>query len=385
MNQPETPAVGNTAVGNTAVGTAGFVDHHTHLLAASEGVPFPWHGTTVRAFHEQVFRAGLTPMDVAEPEVTEPAGELAARLRHGLARAANAGLVQVTEMGMRNWWYLDALDSISRRGSLPVRLRIYPASGLAEQASLAELDARRDDCGPWVRLDGIKFYADGWLVPRTCAMCRGFADEDSAGILFQDASTLARRIEPLAARGWGIATHAIGDRAAETVLDAYDLVWGHDPGAVAAAMPRIEHGSVLSAELADRIAALGVAVCLQPSFAVTDAAQVPAALGAQRSATAYPWAALAAAGVRLLVGTDFPIEVIEPLVGLARLVRGRSDRPGFATPSAAPGHSRLPLDMAFRLATDATAGRTVLSADPCAITAAELDHVEVRGTAPAPF
>src|SRR6266567_9084030 len=311
MNQPETPIVrntpvGNTPVGNTAVGTAGFVDHHTHLLAASAGVPFPWHGTTVRAFHEQVLRAGLTPMDVAEPEVAEPAGELAERLRHGLARAANAGLVEVTEMGMRNWWYLDALDSISRRGPLPVRLRIYPASGLAEQASLAELDARRDDCGPWVRLDGIKFYADGWLVPRTCAMCCGFADEPSDGILFTDASALARRIEPLAARGWGIATHAIGDRAAETVLDAYDLVWGHDPGAVAAAMPRIEHGSVLSAELADRIAALGVAVCLQPSFAVTDAAQVPAALGAQRSATAYPWAALAAAGVRLLAGTDFP-------------------------------------------------------------------------------
>ncbi len=41
--------------------------------------------------------------------------------------------------------------------------------------------------------------------------------------------------------------------------------------------------------------------------------------------------------------------------------------------------------MAFRLATDATAGRTVLSADPRATTAAELDHVEVRGTAPAPF
>jgi predicted amidohydrolase YtcJ len=68
---------------------------------------------------------------------------------------------------------------------------------------------------------------------------------------------------------------------------------------------------------------------LQPSFPVTDAAQVPVALGAGRSALAYPWAALAAAGVRLLVGTDYPIEVIEPLVGLARLVKGRSDRPGF--------------------------------------------------------
>ncbi len=53
-------------------------------------------------------------------------------------------------------------------------------------------------------------------------------------------------------------------------------------------MPRIEHGSVLSAALAGRIAALGVAVCLQPSFPVTDAAQAPVALGAGRAVLAYP-------------------------------------------------------------------------------------------------
>ena len=117
---------------------------------------------------------------------------------------------------------------------------------------------------------------------------------------------------------------------------------------MAAARPRIEHGSVLSAGLADRIAGLGVSVCIQPSFPVTDAAQVPVALGAGRAAAAYPWAALVAAGARLLLGTDYPIEVIEPLVSLARLVSGRSDRPGFATAGTAPGHSRLPLDLAVR-------------------------------------
>ena len=118
-------------------------------------------------------------MDVPEPAAAEPLGELASRLYGGLSRAARAGLVEVTEMGMRRWWYLDALDAIGQHGPLPARLRIYLASGLAEGTAAAELDARRADCGPWVRLDGIKFYADGWLVPRTCAMCRSFEDEDS--------------------------------------------------------------------------------------------------------------------------------------------------------------------------------------------------------------
>jgi predicted amidohydrolase YtcJ len=370
------------ANGECAVG--GFVDHHAHLLKESSGVPYPWHGTTVRAFHERVQRDGGTPMDVPEPAAA-PAGELAARLQRGLAGAASAGLVEITEMGMRQWAYLDALAGLGQSGPLPVRVRIYLASGLAENTSLAELDARRASCGPWLRLDGVKFYADGWLGPRTCAMCRGFADENGTGILFQNGATLARRIEPYAARGWRIATHAIGDRAVAAVLDAYELAWGHDDRAVSAAMPRIEHGSVLSAALADRVAALGVGVCIQPSFPVTDAAQVPAALGTDRAATAYPWKTLAAAGARLLIGTDYPIEVLEPLVGLARLVSGRSDRPGFGTDWTAPEHSRLPLDLAIELATDESAGQTYLSADPRSCPARDLDQIEVHGTKPVPF
>src|SRR5260221_10776030 len=186
----------------TAVAISGFVDHHTHLLKEAAGTPFPWQGTTVRAFHEQVRRERTTPMDVPEPPPGEPLTQGAQRLYRGLGRAAAAGLVEVTEMGMRHWWYLDALASLGD-GPLPARVRIYLATGLAERSATAELDARRADCGPWVRLEGVKFYADGWLVPRTGAMGRNFDDEDSAGILFQDSSTLARRIEPFPRRAGG--------------------------------------------------------------------------------------------------------------------------------------------------------------------------------------
>lgn len=364
----------------------GLVDHHTHLLKHASGIPFAWAGTgTVRQFHEQVAAAGTTPMDVGEPDGGDSLDVLAGRLHAGLAAAADAGLTEITEMGMRSWWYLDALDLLAARGPLPARVRVYLASGLATGASRAELRARRADAGSWVSLDGVKFYSDGWLVPRTCALCAPFGDQDSDGVLFLDAATLARRIEPLAADGWRIATHAIGDRAIGTVLDAYELAWGGDARAIAAAAPRIEHGAVISADLVDRIAALGVAVCLQPSFAVTDAEQVPAALGPGRSATAYPWQALAAAGVPLLAGTDYPIEIIDPLAGLSRLVRGRSDRAGCGTEATAPPQSRLDAGLALAIGSDPGSGRTICSADPRAVPAQEIDRIEVLGTAPVPF
>jgi predicted amidohydrolase YtcJ len=359
----------------------GFTDHHTHLLRTAAGVPFPAGTAAVRDFHHKVASAGSTPMDVLDPPLTQP--DLAGTLRAALADAAGLGLVEVTEMGVRSWAYLDALAAAQAAGPLPARVRVYLASGLAGEASLAELDARRGDCGPWVRLDGVKFYADGWLGPRTCAMCQDFADTGDRGLLFVDAPALARRIAPLAGRGWRIATHAIGDRAAQVVLDAYDLAWDGDAAAIAAAAPRIEHASVLPPELIARMASSGVAACIQPSFAVTDADILSPALGEPRSAGAYPYAAMAAAGVPMLAGSDYPIEVLDPLVGLARLVTGRSGRPGFGGLAAAPGQALLPRAAALDMMTDPAAGKTLLSADPAA--AGDIDLIEVAGTEPVPF
>jgi predicted amidohydrolase YtcJ len=370
----------------TAVAAPGFADRHTHLLADSAGIGLTVEPRAVGAFHREIAAAGRTPMDVPEPLPARPLSWLAGRLRAGLARAAGAGLTEVTEMGIRDWRYLDALDALQAAGPLPARLRVYLASGLAAGSSPAELAARRAACdGPWVRLEGVKFYADGWLGPRTCAVCRAFADTPDTGLLFLDGPALARRIGPLAAAGWRIATHAIGDRAVAAVLDAYELAWDGDRAALAAARPRIEHASLLSAELIARLAETGVTACIQPSFAVTDAAQLGPALGPDRRALAYPWAPLLAAGVTVVAGSDFPVEALEPLAGLARLIRGRSDRGGFASAGTAPPHSRLSAAAALAIMTDEASGLTMLTADPRRVTPDGIDQIRVTGTAPMPF
>lgn len=366
------------------VAVPGFADHHAHLLKDAAGASFPPSPEAVARFHREVAAAGRTPMDVPDAE-PDGAGSLSDRLLAALSRAAAAGLTEVTEMGMRSWAYLDALAALEATGPLPCRVRIYLASGLADEAGTAEIAARRSDCGRWSRLDGVKFYADGWLVPRTCAMCRDFADNQDRGVLFADAPTLARRFAPLAGQGWRIATHAIGDRAAETVLDAYELAFDGDRRAIAAAAPRIEHASVLSDTLIDRMAACGVTACIQPSFAVTDAVQIGPALGDERARLAYPWRALAAAGVPMLAGTDYPIEVLDPLPSLARLVSGRSDRPGFQTAHRAPDQALLPAITAVRLMSDPSSGQTLLTSDPRVLPPADIDQVQVLGTAPVPF
>ena len=330
----------------------GFVDHHAHLLRTCADTAPPWGSPDeVRSFHERCRDRGVSPVDdLEEPELPD----LEDRLAAGLERAASVGLVEVWEAGTRSWAYLDALSRLRERGPLPVRVRLLAAAGLAELG----MRPRTGDAS--LDVVGVKFYADGWLGPRTCATGHGFADDpNSDGILFQSADVLARRVEPFALREWTIATHAIGDLAIETVLDAYDRVYGSD---CAAAAPRIEHAQLLRPDLIERMADQGVVACIQPAFALDDAAAVEAGLGGEWP-DAYRWSKLLDAGVRVICGSDFPIAELEPLTGLSKLLRNPFDELETAT--------------ALSLMTDASAGHVVLSADPREVPVDDLSELEV--------
>ena len=299
----------------------GFVDHHVHLLRVAAGVTIRGSASTPEAvadYHRGVAARGSTPMD--EPAGDPAAEDLVAALRDGLQKAADLGLVGITEAGMSDWRHWDALVELRAvDGRLPLDVRVLVASGAAD---LERMRSARSDADPSLAAVGVKFYADGWLGPRTCACSVPFADVegDDRGILFQDADRLASRIEPFAAEGWGVATHAIGDRAIETVLDAYEAAFG-GPAGVRAAAPRIEHAQVLRPELIERMSSLGVVACIQPCFAASDAESIALAL-AGRFPAAYRWDLLLAAGVTVIAGSDFPIETLDPAIGLERLTSG---------------------------------------------------------------
>jgi predicted amidohydrolase YtcJ len=331
----------------------GFVDHHTHLLRVAAGDRPPYDLSdpeSIRTYHRSLATRDLTPMDVVGPP--PPQENLAASLFTGLKEANRVGLVQITEAGMTDWSYLDALRVLRDRGDLPVRVRILVASGLADPKRMHREGDER------LEIEGVKFYADGWLGPRTCALDAEFNDEEDRGLLFLDALTLARRAEPFALRGWRIATHAIGDRAIEAVLDAYDHVFGAD---CAAAAPRIEHAQVLSPRLIERMADMGVVACIQPGFAHADEDTARRGLGAARMEHAYNWNLLLEARVPVITGSDYPIDALDPIRGLQRLA-------DIVGPAAA-----------LRLMTDAEAGTVVLSHDPLD----DLADLQVLETRPA--
>ena len=278
-----------------------FVDHHVHLLSVAGGRLVPGD---IASFHRDVAARRSTPMD--EPfEGAHEGDELDASILGWLEKAASYGLVSITEAGMRDWSHWESL--LRLRDRLPVRVRVLVASGIAD------LDRMERTGDEHLELEGVKFYMDGWLGPRTCACSQAFLDgPQDDGILFMDADELVGRARPFAEAGWTIATHAIGDRGIEAVLDAYERL--ADTGVTL----RIEHAQVLRPDLIERMAALGVVACIQPCFAASDAEHVRDGLG-DRFPDAYRWDRLLDAGVHVITGSDFPIEPLDPSVGLEKL------------------------------------------------------------------
>src|SRR5207244_1249562 len=96
---------------------------------------------SIAAFHRSDVYRGITPMDVVSAP-SGPAIDLEDEFRAALAEAALAGLVAITEAGIPDWSYLDALLRLRDRDEVPIAVRLLVASGLA------------DETGPGLRRSG---------------------------------------------------------------------------------------------------------------------------------------------------------------------------------------------------------------------------------------
>jgi hypothetical protein len=220
---------------------------------------------------------------------------------------------------------LRALQILRQSGRLGLRvLKNVPAAELEHALALGLRSGFGDD---WIRLGNIKLFADGALGPRTAAMFDAYQGEaDNTGMLLMDAEELAEIGIRAAEGGWGLAVHAIGDRANHEVLDAFSTVRAHERGRGAPLLRhRIEHLQVMHPDDLTRPAELGVVASMQPIHALSDMAMAERFWG-ERTRHAYAWRAQLEAGARLAFGSDAPVESPNPFWGLhAAVGRRRSD------------------------------------------------------------
>jgi hypothetical protein len=156
-----------------------------------------------------------------------------------------------------------------------------------------------------LRLLGVKFFADGSLGARTAALREPYSDApQTRGLLLLGAEELARAVRTAEEAGIPLAVHAIGDRAVDIVLDAFEAGLPADGGR---AGHRVEHLEMIDPAGIARMKRLGLCASVQPNFIGQwghPGGLYETRLGAERAAAMNPFRALLDAGVRLIFGSD---------------------------------------------------------------------------------
>jgi len=177
-------------------------------------------------------------------------------------------------------------------------------------------DARRkiEQADGRIRFHGWKDFVDGSLGGHTAAMYDPYSDRPDTRGTVRFHPERARLMAKASLDMGGVAAiHAIGDRANDLVLDVFeDLIDdGADPGRL-----RVEHASILADATIERMASLGVTASIQPAFLASEEGWLVKRLGPERMHRAYPFRSLAEAGVPLLGGSDSPVELPDPRIGI---------------------------------------------------------------------
>jgi predicted amidohydrolase YtcJ len=214
-------------------------------------------------------------------------------------RAASAGTLAVTVVGAL-WWDRDR--------------------GLDQLPELIE--RRRIGQAGRFRATSVKMMLDGVAENHTAAMLEPYLDADgcgsgNAGLDFIDPAQLPRFVTALAAEGFQVHFHTLGDRAVRNALDAVEAA--RAASGSRARRHHLAHLQVVHPADIPRFGQLGATANIQPLWAAhepqMDELTIPF-LGERRAGWQYPFKSLLAAGAPLCGGSDWPVTSPDPLLGM---------------------------------------------------------------------
>ncbi|MFT4286532.1 amidohydrolase [Nocardioides sp.] len=304
---------------------------------------------------------------VVRLDAATPVAELDSWVGEALATLTPRGVT-----GLIDFEFADNLTAWRRRsraGAPPVRIHAALWAPWLDAALDAGLRTGEElpGTGGRVHVGPYKVVADGSLNTRTAWCCDPYPTmPESAGLCLVEPEDLVVQMKRAWAGGLEPAVHAIGDRANQMVLDAFEQVGC--PG-------RIEHAQLVRDADLPRFARRGLVTSVQPQHATADR-DVADRHWAGWTHRAFAYRSLHDAGATLALGSDAPVSPLDPWLAIADAVHRTDD-------GRAPWHPEqsLPLEAAL---TAAAGGRrevsvgsladlTVVAGDP-----REYDAVELR-------
>ncbi len=282
-------------------------------------------GNAIGAFLETAqslvrYEAGHATPDEAAAQARKFV-ELASKecLAHGVTTFHDAG----TSFGT-----VDLYKKMAEEGALPVRLYVMLSAdsrALAARGAAARVVGAVDN---HLTVRTIKRLMDGALGSHGAWLLEPYADlspddKNPTGLNTESIEEMKATAKFAIENGFQLATHAIGDRGNRETLDIYEEAFKAHPDKTDLRW-RIEHAQHLSLADIPRFARLGVIPAMQAIHCTSDAPWVLKRLGEKRAAEgAYVWRKLMDAGSIIPIGTDVPVELIDPMANFYAAVTRR--------------------------------------------------------------
>ena len=250
-------------------------------------------------------------MDLIEDRIPAPSAEQRkARVLAAAKEIAANGLTEMHDAGI-DAPTIAAVKELIDEKRFPIR--VYAMLGDNDELLRAWFAS-----GPLMEYGGrltirsVKLYADGALGSRGAALLEPYSDDPgNVGLMLAKPEHLEDVAKRGRAAGFQVNTHAIGDRGVRNVIDAYSSA-----GVTANDRFRVEHLQVISPPDIPRLIEHGIIASMQPTHATSDMYWAEARLGPERVKGAYAWRTVLNAGGRLALGSDFPVEEVNPFFGI---------------------------------------------------------------------
>lgn len=177
----------------------------------------------------------------------------------------------------------------------------------------------------------LKLYKDGSLGARTALMKEDYNDAPGVrGVAALTDLQLENLCDFATKHHIQVVTHAIGDKAVESVINAYEktMINGQNP-----LRHGIVHCQITSKEQLERIAELNISVMYQPIFLDYDIKIMESRVGEDLARTSYAFNSLLKMGAPICLSTDAPVEDCNPFPNIycavTRLTLDEKPRRGY--------------------------------------------------------
>ncbi|NOT07038.1 MAG: amidohydrolase [Gemmatimonadales bacterium] len=258
--------------------------------------------------------AALDPVGAVIPAPST--ARLDSALTRAMEYAASLGVTAVASVSA-GWSGIAALERARQAGRLTLRVANYLP--LADWRRAAETLRVKGPGDAWIRTAGVKGFIDGSLGASTALLFAPYRDAPATrGLLVTSEDSLRRWMSGADSAGLQLSMHAIGDRANALLLDIFDSVSrGHGPRD---RRFRAEHAQHLRAEDIPRFRAIGVIGSVQPYHLADDGRWAAKRIGPELTRRSYASRSLLDAKARLAFGSDWPLALLDPLLGLKAAV-----------------------------------------------------------------